>query len=114
MAQVSLITKSHSVPNVTSAKGEKLCSKLLVDSAAHPALGQLSCGDDRKGGLIQAEAELGGHRTAVTGRSCLGRMTGNSPRGRTQKEQKEDYGAGVSDVTFCCSALVFLVFRNEG
>ena len=85
MAQVSLITKSHSVPNVTSAQ---LCSKLLVDSAAHPALGQLNCGDDRKGGLIQAEAELGGDRTAITGESWLGRRTGNSPRGRTKKEQK--------------------------
>ena len=51
MAQVSLITKSHSVPNVTSAKGEKLCSKLLVDSAAHPALGQLSCGDLTEEGM---------------------------------------------------------------
>ena len=45
-----------------------------------------------KGALIQAEAELGGDRIAITGGSCLGRITGNSPEGGPRRSRKKTMG----------------------
>ena len=42
-----------------------------------------------KGALIQAEAELGGDRIAITGGSCLGRITGNSPEGGPRRSRNK-------------------------